>query len=205
MIFSADKAFEGAPHILKVLNKHKIKGSFFVTGNTLRDKRFEKILSEIIKKGHYLGGHSDNHLQYASWENRKSLVSADSLLSDLRKNLDELNRWGIADKKAIYYLPPYEYYNTENVKDMQRGGVEVINYTPGIRTPADYTTPDMKNYKSSQELIDQLYRFESEKGLDGAIILIHPGTVAERTDKLYNRLDEIVIYLKNKGYKFCSF
>ncbi|MDL2303258.1 glycoside hydrolase family 9 protein, partial [Dysgonomonas sp. OttesenSCG-928-D17] len=205
LIFSADKAFEGAPHILQVLDKHKIKGSFFVTGNTLRDERFKKIIGEIIQQGHYLGGHSDNHLQYASWENRMSLVSADSLLVDLRKNLDELNKWGISDDKGIYYLPPYEYYNAENVKNMQRGGVEVINYTPGIRTPADYTTPDMKNYKSSQELIDQLYQFESEKGLNGAIILIHPGTVNERTDKLYNRLDEIIVYLKNKGYKFCSF
>lgn len=145
------------------------------------------------------------HLQYAEWGSRESLVSTDSLLTDLRKNYDELNRWSIADDEAIYYLPPFEYYNAENVKDIESFGVEAINYTAGIRTPADYTTPDMKNYMSSQALIDQLYQYESEKGLDGAIILLHPGTVKERTDKLYNRLDEIIVYLKSKGYIFTKF
>lgn len=205
MIFSADKAFEGAPHILRVLKKHKIKGSFFVTGNTLRAKEFEKTLKQIIKEGHYLGGHSDNHLQYAEWGTRDTLVPADSLIADLRKNQQELNRWGISNEASIYYLPPYEYYNRENVIAMEMAGVEVINYTAGIRTPADYTTPDMKSYMPSQALIDQLYEYEEEKGLNGAIILIHPGTVAERTDKLYLRLDEIITTLKNKGYSFKSF
>lgn len=205
LIFSADKAFEGASHILNVLDKHKIKGSFFVTGNTLRAKEFEKTLKAIVKKGHYLGGHSDDHLQYAAWEGRTTLVPADSLTADLRKNLDELNKWGIRDEKARYYLPPYEFYNAENVADMQKSGVEVINFTPGIRTSADYTTPDMKNYAGSQALIDQLYQFEKEKGLNGAIILIHPGTVKERTDKLYHRLDEIIVYLKGKNYMFTRF
>lgn len=65
MIFSADKAFEGASHISAVLGKHKIKGSFSVTGNTLQAKEFEKNIKKTIKKGHYIGGHSDNHLQYA--------------------------------------------------------------------------------------------------------------------------------------------
>lgn len=171
----------------------------------MRNKAFIKTIKEILKKGHYLGGHSDMHLQYAEWGSRKSLVSTDSLLIDLRKNYDELNRWGVADDEAIYYLPPFEYYNAENVKDIESFGVEVINYTAGIRTPADYTTPDMKNYMSSQALIDQLYQYESEKGLDGAIILLHPGTVKERTDKLYNRLDEIIVYLKSKGYIFTKF
>jgi peptidoglycan/xylan/chitin deacetylase (PgdA/CDA1 family) len=60
----------------------------------------------------------------------------------------------------------------------------------------------MSGYKSAQSLIDQLYQFEKEQGLNGAIILIHPGTEDSRTDKLYLRLDEIIQYLKKKGYRF---
>lgn len=187
------------------MKKHKIQGSFFLTGKALRNKAFEKSIKRIIKEGHYLGAHSDKHLQYAEWGTRGTLVSADSLLTDIRDNYDELNKWGIADDQAGYYLPPFEYYNAENVKDMKKAGVEIINYTSGVRTPADYTTPNMKNYAGSQTLIDQLYNFESEKGLNGAILLFHPGTVKERTDKLYNRLDEIIIYLKKKGYVFKKF
>ncbi len=43
---------------------------------------------------------------------------------------------------------------------------------------------------------------QATNGLDGSIILIHPGTHKSRTDKLYLRLDEIIKVLKEKGYSF---
>ena len=206
LIFSADVAFEGAPFILKTLDKHNIKGSFFLTGNCLRTKEHEDIIKQLIKKGHYVGAHSDKHILYASWDDRQhTLVSPDSLVQDLRRNMYELARVGVDTSKVNYYLPPSEWCNTENVKLIELEGQKVINFTPGIRTAADYTTPDMKNYKSSQELIDLLYAFEKEQGLNGAVILIHPGTHKDRKDKLYLHLDEIVRNLKSKGYTFDRF
>lgn len=176
--------------------------SFFLTGNCLRMKEMEPLIRNIQKEGHYIGGHSDNHLLYASWENRQeTLVTKDSLVTDLQKNLKALEKFGIVNPVS-YFLPPYEYYNLETVAWLQEQGQVVVNYTPGIRTAADYTTPDMKSYKSSQELINQLYQFEKEHSLNGAIILIHPGTEESRTDKLYLRLDEIIRYLQGKGYRF---
>ena len=79
-----------------------------------------------------------------------------------------------------------------------------MNLTPGTGTDADYTTPGMGNYKSSEELISRLYNFEanSPDGLNGALVLIHPGTHPDRTDKLYLRLDEIIEYFSEKGYTF---
>lgn len=171
----------------------------------MRDRKWNKIIKRIIKENHFLGGHSDNHLQYAAWRTRESLVTTDSLLQDLQRNMDELEKWGVSKEDANYYLPPYEFYNAQNIKDIETFGLEAINYTPGVRTAADYTTPDMSNYKSSGELIDSLFEFEQTEGLVGAIILIHPGTVPERTDKLYYRLGEIIEYLKLKGYIFTRF
>lgn len=206
LIFSADVAFEGAPFILKTLDKHKIKGSFFLTGNCLRTKDHEGVIKQIIRKGHYVGAHSDKHILYASWNDRQhSLVSPDSLVTDLQQNMSELARVGVDTSKVHYYLPPSEWYNRENVKVIKLERQKVINFTPGVRTAADYTTPDMKNYKSSQELIDLLYAFEKAEGLNGAIILIHPGTHKDRKDKLYLRLEEIITTLKDKGYSFDRF
>ncbi|MDR0540656.1 MAG: polysaccharide deacetylase family protein [Dysgonamonadaceae bacterium] len=203
LIFSADEAFEGAQPILKTLDNHQIKASFFLTGNCLRKKEFKSVIRKIIRKGHYVGGHSDNHLLYASWDDRQqSLVTPDSLIADFRQNMAELEKYGIDLSKVSYFLPPYEYYNKENVRLIESLGQTVINYTPGLRTAADYTTPDMPNYKSAQELIDQLYAYEAENGLNGSIILIHPGTQDIRTDKLYLRLNEIIRYLTAKGYAF---
>jgi len=127
------------------------------------------------------------------------------LIIDFRKNMNELARFGVDVSKLTSFLPPYEHYNKDHVRLIRSLGQKVINFTPSIRTAADYTTPDMYNYKTSQELIDQLYTCEEEHGLNGAIILIHPGTHESRTDKLYLRLDEIIKYLKKKGYLFERF
>lgn len=206
LIFSADSSFEGASAVLKTLDAHRIKGSFFLTGNCLRMDWHKGVIKDIIRKGHYVGGHSDKHLLYAPWEHRsQSLVSADSLLADLRQNNKELERWGVSSQQARYYLPPYEWYNSDHVKWIASQGMEVINLTPGPGTAADYTTPDMKNYKSSQELIDRLLAFEKEHTLNGSILLFHPGTHPDRTDKLYLRLEEIIRKLKGKGYTFARF
>jgi peptidoglycan/xylan/chitin deacetylase (PgdA/CDA1 family) len=201
LIFSADEAFEGAEPILASLDRHRAKASFFLTGNCLREKKFESVIQTIIQRGHYVGGHSDNHLLYASWDDRQQpLVTPDSLMADLRRNWAELEKFGIDSLQAHYFLPPYEYYNKEQVRLIESMGQTVINYTPGLRTAADYTTPDMPNYRSSQELIDQLFAYEAEKGLNGCIVLIHPGTQPVRTDKLYLRLDEIIRRLQGAGY-----
>jgi len=202
LIFSADDTFEGAQPILHTLEQNSVKASFFLTGNCLRDERFKPVIRDIIRQGHYVGGHSDNHLLYASWDNRQqSLVSPDSLIADFRQNMLELTKYGIDMEQVRYFLPPYEYYNKEHVRLIESQlGQTVINFTPGLPTAADYTTPDMPNYRSSQELIDRLFAFEMEQGLNGSIILIHPGTQESRTDKLYLRLDEIIQHFKKEGY-----
>jgi peptidoglycan/xylan/chitin deacetylase (PgdA/CDA1 family) len=81
-------------------------------------------------------------------------------------------------------------------------GMELIHLTPGILTRADYTTPDMPSYRSSGELIRQLFDHEKEFGLQGAILLIHPGVEPSRSDRLYDNLDRIIRTLKRRGYVF---
>lgn len=203
LAFTADSMFQGGERILSILAKERIKGSFFVTGNCLRMDEHKELLNEIIKQGHYLGAHSDKHLLYAPWNNRDSmLVTKEQIMEDLRRNAEELEKFGVGLDASRWFLPPYEYYNTECVNIIESMGYKVINYTPGTATPADYTTPDMPNYKSSAQLIDKLYNFENALGLNGAVILIHPGVEDSRTDRLYNRLGEIIQYLKDKGYSF---
>jgi peptidoglycan/xylan/chitin deacetylase (PgdA/CDA1 family) len=101
-------------------------------------------------------------------------------------------------------MPPYEWYNQQIIDWSRKLGLEVINFTPGTGTNADYTAPEMNNYKSSHEIFENLKEFEKKNGLSGAIILIHPGTEPERTDKFYYKLDELIEYFKNRGYQFKS-
>lgn len=205
LVFTADSMFQGGEKVLKALKKAKVKGSFFLTGNCLRMNEHQGLIKDILKDGHYVGGHSNKHLLYCAWEKRDSmLVTKEELRADLWQNARELEHFGVGVEDSRWYLPPYEYYNEECVDVIENMGYRVLNYTPGTATPADYTTPSMKNYQSSQKLMDRLYTFEKAAGLNGAIILIHPGVDESRTDRLYNRLGEIIKYLKGKGYSFKS-
>ena len=205
LIFSADEYGEGADHILNTLKKNNAEGSFFLTGNYLRNPLFSASVKRIISDGHFLGPHSDRHLLYASWEKRDSLlVTKNDFVSDLKANYMELRKRKAAISGTKFYLPPYEWYNSEIASWTGDLGAKLINFTPGTVTNADYTTPDMATYKSSDELLRRLKDFETAdpNGLNGAIILIHLGTHPDRTDKFYNKLDEIISSFSSKGYTF---
>lgn len=79
-------------------------------------------------------------------------------------------------------------------------GLLPVNSTPEIETYRDYTTPDMREYYTSRQMIDQLLDFETDHGLNGAIIILHLGTQDERTDKLYSHLPMLLDTLISLGY-----
>ena len=205
LAFTADKEAEGGEYILQVLNDNDIKASFFFTGNFLRNPDYGTLIKKIINNGHYVGPHSDKHLLYCDWKNRDLLlVNRHSFENDLKKNYIELKKFGIAHSNSEWFMPPYEWYNNIIVDWARAMGISVVNFTPGIRTNADYTTPDMSNYVSSDDILRSVFQFEKENshGLNGCVILIHPGTDSARKDKFYKLLPEIISRLKTMGYDF---
>jgi peptidoglycan/xylan/chitin deacetylase (PgdA/CDA1 family) len=205
LVFTADEFGEGAEHILNVLSEKKSKASFFLTGNYLRNPSNALIIKRMISDGHFVGPHSDKHLLYMPWEKRDSLFVTNVTFSeDLRNNYRELEKRGANVPEIRYFIAPYEWYNSAIASWTANLGMKLINFTPGTGTTADYTTPDMASYRSSDVLFENLKKYEtSEKtGLNGAIVLIHLGTAPERTDKLYNKLEEKIKYFSAKGYTF---
>ena len=204
LVFSADEYGDGFDHLLDVLDEYGIKGSFFLTGNFLRNRKFSHSVKRIIAAGHYAGPHSDGHLLYIPWENRDTLlVTKEQFIDDLRNNYNALRKAGLKVRPG-YFLAPYEWYNSAISRWSEDMGLTLVNFTPGTGTNADYTTPDMENYRPSDYLIQRLASFEENSpwGLKGALVLIHPGTAPERTDALWLRLGEIIDYYKEKGYTF---
>ncbi len=205
LVFSADEYGEGLDHILGVLDEKHARGSFFLTGNFLRNPEFKSRVKQMISGGHYVGPHSDSHLLYVPWENRDTLlVTKQQFNDDMKRNLAALRKAGLKNGETRWFLAPYEWYNSAISRWSEEMGMKLVNFTPGTGTNADYTTPDMAGYRSSDFLIQRLAAYEESTpgGLDGAIILIHPGTAPERTDKLWSRLGEIIDYYSAKGYTF---
>lgn len=204
LCFTGDLNFEGVPTVLETLAKHNIEGSWFVTGNCVRVNR-DKVQA-IIDAGHYIAPHSDKHLLYADWNaERTPLVTPEEVRVDLDANMAELAAMGVDIEKIRAFIPPYEHYSAASNAVAVQMGLLPVNLSEGTYTNADYTTPPMKNYRSSKAILEKFWAKEERDGLNGAIILIHPGTDPERTDKLYNHLDKMIRKLKKKGYTFGSF
>lgn len=203
LVFTADEFGDGGKIILNTLQKQNVKASFFFTGRFYRNPVYKNIITQLKQQGHYLGPHSDQHLLYNDWTNRDSLlVTKDQFKKDLAANLKAIEKFGASRSAIKYFIPPYEWYNDSIVVWAKQMGIQLINYSPGTKSTADYTTPDMKNYKNSEEIYNSILDKEKQEKLNGFILLVHFGTDAKRTDKFYNRLDELLTTLKQTGYRF---
>lgn len=197
---AADKA-DGAERIISTLRKYNIKGGFFFTGEFF--EMYPDVVRRLVAEGHYVGSHSYGHLLYAPWGNRDSLlVTKQEFEEDIFKSYKVLRKFGITD--APYFIPPYEHYNATISSWARQLGLQVINYTPGTITNGDYTTPEMKRYFSSKEILGRIWEYErtDPNGLNGHIMLIHFGTDPARTDKFYDKLPGLIRELRRKGYSF---
>ena len=208
LVLTGDEFGDGGTHILDILQKRNLHASFFLTGNFYSNRAFRKLISSIKNAGHYLGAHSDKHLLYADWTKRDSLmVTEQEFKRDLLANYERMAKFGISATNASYFLPPYEWYNSTITKWTSQLGLQLVNFTPGTRSHADYTYPEMKGrYVSSETIYRSIIDLErtDPNGLNGFILLIHIGTDPRRTDKFYHRLDQLLEELTERGYRFVT-
>lgn len=117
-------------------------------------------------------------------------------------NLDVMASHGINTTKNKYFLPPYEWYNDSISAWTQEMGMQLISFTPGTLSHADYTGEADKNFRSSDVIYNSIIDFERRRpaGLNGFILLMHIGAGEKRKDKFYRRLPELLRYLKGKEY-----
>jgi len=182
-----------------------VKASFFLTGKFYKNPVFKTLIEQLVNDGHYLGAHSDQHLLYCDWLRRDSLlVTQKQFRDDLQDNYVAMIGFGITKEDALFFLPPFEWYNDSISTWTSQMGLQLINLSHGTLSHADYTVPGNKNYRSSEEIFQSILDYEesASNGLNGFILLSHIGTAPERTDKFYNYLDQLIIELKSRGYQF---
>ena len=209
LVFTGHEFAEGGSFIQQALRQQSIKASFFLTGDFYRKKSFQPLIQQLKRDGHYLGAHSDQHLLYCDWKNRDSLlVTQEQFTNDLLSNLDIMVQQNINTYLGEHkiFLPPYEWYNDSIAQWCSELGIQLINYSPGTKSAADYTWPGLPNYQSSEAIYQSIMNYEQNNpsGLNGFILLLHVGTDVRRTDKFYKRLPQLLQQLKAKGYRFKS-
>lgn len=201
LCFTGHDQVEGFDHVLMVLKNQDVKGSFFLTGDFIR--RNGNLVKRMAENGHYLGAHSDKHLLYCDWTKRDSLLHSEQRIrNDISRNLKALRKLGIY---PTHFMPPYEWYNKKVVDIASQLNQITMNFSSGTRSNADYTTPDMPNYISSEAILESIHRYRALHGMNGFHLLIHPGTHPKRKDKFYLKLEGLITDLKEEGYQFSRF
>jgi peptidoglycan/xylan/chitin deacetylase (PgdA/CDA1 family) len=206
LVFTGHEFGDGGEVIRSVLQRHGVKAAFFLTGDFYRNRKFSSLIQGLKSDGHYLGGHSDKHLLYCSWEKRDSLlVSKEEFIADLLANYAELEKFGVRKSDAPFFLPPYEWYNKSVSAWTEELGLTLVNFSPGTYSNADWTIPELgKQYLSSDTIYNRILSYENNHsaGLNGFILLTHIGVDPRRTDKFYLRLDGLLFELEKRGYTF---
>ena len=208
LVFTAHDTADGADAILNALNEARVPGSFFVTGTFV--EQFPDVLKRLVGAGHYVGTHSDGHLLYAPWDRRDScLVSHDEFVRDIREAYRKLAPYGITPATAPWFMPPYEWYNRTIASWARDLGLQVVNFTPGTGTNADYTWPGVEDfngdrYMDNTALWTRLIEHEARHTLNGHLLIVHMGTNPLRPDKFYNELPQLLRWLGSRGYNIVS-
>lgn len=160
--------------ILKVLDKHEVKATFFVMGKwAIYPKENMAVLKNIYLKGHEIGNHSYLHPMF-------SKISKDRMekeINDTNKVIKEI----IGEDIKLFRFPSGDF-NSLGVKVVENMGMYPIQW--------NVDSIDWKN-------IGEDYEFKRVKDniKPGSIILYH--NTGRYTAK---NLDKLLIYLKSEGY-----
>jgi peptidoglycan/xylan/chitin deacetylase (PgdA/CDA1 family) len=121
----------------------------------------------------------------------------------LKKNIDDLRHLGaLAGKQPLFFIPPYEWFNQDQVRWAREMDATLFNFSPGSGSNRDYLPESDQRFVSSREILDGILKYEqkSPDGLNGYILLLHLG--ADRKDKMYLLLPELIRELRARGYAF---
>ncbi len=165
---------EDIPAILDILEDHKVKATFFVTGEWVRKYPVDVI--RIAKAGHDLGNHSENHKQMTQ-------LTEEQCKQEIMKNHERVKK--LTGVEMNLFRPPYGDYNNAVVGTARECGYYTIQW--------DVDSLDWKDY-GVKGIID---RTVNHKKLGkGSILLMHTGTKYTAEALL-----KVILGLQEKGYE----
>ncbi|HYG97689.1 MAG TPA: polysaccharide deacetylase family protein [Terriglobales bacterium] len=203
LIFTGGDYGEGTSLILDTLHRLDVKAGLFVTGAYIRQSKRAEQIRRAVREGHYVGPHSDQHLLYCSWEDRnKTLVTRQQFESDLQRNVNDLKALGALSAGQVYFIPPYEWYNSDQAEWARQMDVQMFNFSPGSGSNRDYMPESDPRFVPSEKILQGILDYEKKdaNGLNGYILLLHLG--ADRKDKMFYHVERLVMALKQRGYEF---
>lgn len=116
--FDATWGTEHTVAILDILDKYKIKSTFFLVNIWLEDN--PAMAREISNRGHEIGLHSVSHPKFTT-------LSTDDMRKELSGNAAKIKE--VTGQNAVLFRPPYGDYNNSVIQTCQDLGYTPIQWT----------------------------------------------------------------------------
>jgi len=166
---------EHTGEILNILDKYKIKATFFIVGDWA--DKYPDILKETSEKGHEIGNHSNRHPDM-------TMLSEDKILEDININEAKIRR--ITGKGTKLFRCPSGSYNNSVINTVKNAGYYCIQW-------------DADSTDWMEKGADAEYRRIIKNTKPGSILLFHNS--ARYTPE---NLPKIIEKLQSDGYKFVT-
>ncbi|TJX13771.1 deacetylase [Tissierella creatinini] len=170
--FDAAYGDEFTDDILEILDKYKVKSTFFLVGFWI--DKYPHRVEEIHKKGHEIGNHSSTHPNIPK-------LSRDGVIKEIKETHDKIFK--ITDTNPILFRPPFGDYNDLLIQTARELGYYVIQW--------DIDSLDWKEL-GVEPVIDTVVKNTTS----GSIILFH-----NNAKYIKEYLPIVIQRLQEKGFE----
>lgn len=197
LTFDDGPSTTNTPALLKILDKHNVKATFFITGVSLNaNDTAKELLKEIATNGHAIGNHTYSHNYHYLYPSRT--INVDHVIDDLHKN--EKLMQSILGKDfftRIVRLPGG--YRTWNGKEALKNKLNELKIQNIDWNALNGDAEGQK--KNANELVMYLKKTVKKLGedADNIVVLMHD---AYGKDETVKALPQIIKYFKDKGFEF---
>lgn len=197
LVFDAMDSVDGLPEILAVLNRYRIRASFFINGEFIRQN--PAAVNEIVKAGHQTAS-----LFFSTWDLSSSnfRIDEDFIVRGLSRNEDDFFNATGQELSLLWHAPHY-VVSSEIIKAGNKAGYRYI--LPDVLV-SDWASLEQDKkvpglYKSSADLIEEILKTKKP----GSIIAVRIGKASgTRNDYLYDKIELLINNLLAQGYNLVT-
>lgn len=192
LVFDAYDNADGLTDILYVLQKYRVKATFFLNGEFIR--RYPMETRQI-----QLSGYETASMFFSTTDlvNNSFIVDEDFIVRGLARNEDEYYQC-TGKELSLYWHAPYYSVNNKIINHAKKAGYEYVN-TLFINTDTPLLDKETKPQSIIYEYCDLLKR------VDSGIVPVTTGySNGNRTEPLYKYLDILICALVDSGFEFVT-
>lgn len=155
--------------ILDILDKYKVKATFFLVGFWI--DAYPALVREIALRGHEIGSHSMTHPQM-------SKLTTEKMTYEIQESCNKIT--ALTGNAVRVFRPPFGDYNNNLIEVCENLNVKAIQW--------DVDSLDWKGLSAS-EIVARVGKAKS-----GSIVLFH-----NNSDNIVQALPLVIFALQNKG------